>query len=799
MTDRNRDLCLALMHAETEEEIESLLFEWWEDESAWRLLGDVENNFSTAGNQQSDPIAALVEKIVNSIDARLMAECLAKGIDPTGPDAPQSQLEAVVQFFEPWHHFNPGQRGAGEIGHWGQSLLTEQSRSITVTATGPRPTSGVPSITISDDGEGQTPGQMPETFMSLNKSNKLRVPFVQGKFNMGGTGALQFGGTRSNLQLIISRRRQDLLGDDSGIADHLWGFSIIRRFEPSGDSRNSVYRYLAPDDGHVLSFAAERFPLFPNESAKGNPIDIAYGREAEHGSLVKIYSYQLPGDKSSITGRTGLGHRIEAMLPRAILPLRFVEARYDRHSGMAAFGVQTRLERESERVLEDNMPITGELAIDGASLPVTVYVFQIGRASTYRPSALQAVAFTVNGQTHAWLSSRFFTRQSVRLSYLSKELFVVVDCSSLDPRAREDLFMNSRDRMREGPAKQEIEAALAQLLRGSERLAALQQERREAALVNRLAEQGVTRNIAADVLQQHEVLRRALSEGTGIQLRQRGEIAPEPFHGQPYPTFFELIRPKPYQGVATIAVAQGSRITLTFGTDALDGYFDERSGEWTIRNAETKEEISRHFHRRGPERGTCVLWSNGLSGGYEIGDILSIEISITDDKPDRIEPFKHEVWIEVKEKPSPSGGSRPKKPRRDDTADLPAIRPVWRKELENGMFSGISFEDDTAVEVQNAGAGASSAPYDLFIYMNNKFLNDARGSDEPNQILDSRWISIMTLLAMGLVVDRGTSADEDQSDVALDDVETLVRRATRSVAPVVLHLGAIFEEETPSE
>ena len=28
-----------------------------------------------------------------------------------------------------------------------------------------------------------------DTFLSLNKNNKLRIPFVQGKFNMGGTGA----------------------------------------------------------------------------------------------------------------------------------------------------------------------------------------------------------------------------------------------------------------------------------------------------------------------------------------------------------------------------------------------------------------------------------------------------------------------------------------------------------------------------------------------------------------------------------------------------------------------------------
>ena len=58
---------------------------------------------------------------------------------------------------------------------------------------------------IIDKGEGQNPSRMADTFLSLNDSNKLRIPFVQGKFNMGSTGALQFCG-ENNIQLLISKR-----------------------------------------------------------------------------------------------------------------------------------------------------------------------------------------------------------------------------------------------------------------------------------------------------------------------------------------------------------------------------------------------------------------------------------------------------------------------------------------------------------------------------------------------------------------------------------------------------------------
>lgn len=44
----------------------------------------------------------------------------------------------------------------------------------------------------------------------------------------------------------------------------------------------------------------------------------------------------------------------------------------------------------------------------------------------------------------------FFRRKNVGLSYLSDSILVVVDCSRFSGRAREDLFMNSREAERRG-------------------------------------------------------------------------------------------------------------------------------------------------------------------------------------------------------------------------------------------------------------------------------------------------------------------------------------------------------------
>ena len=186
MSPANKELCLSLLYAESEREVIDHLTAvgYWDDESAWRNFGDMENNWSQIGNQQGHPVAAMVEKLVNSIDAVLMRECQARGIPLESLDAPQTIDLALEQFF--------GIKN-GNMANVGASKRAELSRYIGFIATGRK---NRPNYIVFDQGEGQTPRTMPDTLLSLSKSNKLRIGFVQGKFNMGGTGVLPFCGTR---------------------------------------------------------------------------------------------------------------------------------------------------------------------------------------------------------------------------------------------------------------------------------------------------------------------------------------------------------------------------------------------------------------------------------------------------------------------------------------------------------------------------------------------------------------------------------------------------------------------------
>ena len=312
-----KTLCQDLLRADTEEDVLRLLQEagYWNRSELWRSYGDIKNNWGQSGNQQSLAEAALAEKIVNAIDARLINECWVRGIDSKSESAPRSIQSAVAQFFG---------GGGGDVAEWSKEKKREVAQGITLCATGVRPERL--NITIADCGEGQTPDLLPETILSLSKSNKMYIPFVQGQFNQGGSGALRFCG-KHNLQLVVSRRNPKLLSRNGKDRDEHWGFTIVRRERPEGGRRNSVHTYLAPVgvgtdreeyQGEVLSFDAEHFAIFPDDNRP-------YAREASHGTAIKLYEYQYKGEKSNILRGKSLLSRLDLLLPEIALPVRLYD------------------------------------------------------------------------------------------------------------------------------------------------------------------------------------------------------------------------------------------------------------------------------------------------------------------------------------------------------------------------------------------------------------------------------------------------------------------------------------------
>ena len=257
---KNKDLAMKLVSTETEEQLISVLTDagYWNDFAYWQPYGGNENNYSIIGNQQSNADAALVEKLINSVDAVLMKECMIRGIDVSGPDAPQSMREALATFFKMRN---------GQLMNLDAKSRNELSKNIILAATGKA--RGEENLTIVDRGEGQTPLRMPKTILSLSRSNKLKVPFVQGKFNMGGTGAFPFCG-KHHLQLVISKRCPQIPNTDNDPTFDEWSVTVVRKEKAREGRKSSMYTYLTDAQGNLLSFKAESLPIIPTTKDPGD-------------------------------------------------------------------------------------------------------------------------------------------------------------------------------------------------------------------------------------------------------------------------------------------------------------------------------------------------------------------------------------------------------------------------------------------------------------------------------------------------------------------------------------------------
>ena len=540
--EETREMCLRLLHADSESEVIQILREkgFWEKELAWRYYGDEESNFSTIGNQQSRPEAALVEKVVNSVDAVLMNACWLSGLPPQNIAAPHSIHEAVALYFG---GDSSKQETLGHIGYWPTQKRTHVSRLITIAATGERAS---PSFTIADAGEGQTPRKMPETLLDLSHKNKIDVHFVQGKFNMGGTGVLQFCG-RHNLQLVITRRNPSIMeSGSSDPSDGNWGFTVIRREDPTSRRRISVYAYLAPEGsaqkphmGEVLSFATDTLPIFPN---RRDP----YGRQAEWGTAMKLYEYRATGFRSNMMMRDGLLSRLDVLLPEIALPIRLHECRdfggyAERSFETTLSGLSVRLEDNRARNLEEGFPTTSSLVALGERMTARVYAFRKNRAQTYRKS--EGIIFAVNGQTHGNLPLSFFSRKTVGMGRLDDSILVMVDCTQLSGRAREDLFMNSRDRLRHGELRDEIERELEILIRDHPGLRALRERRRNEEIQERVGRAQPLEDAIRSILKSSPSLSSLFLTGTRLAnpFKSRQVAAEERvYRGKLHPTYYKF-------------------------------------------------------------------------------------------------------------------------------------------------------------------------------------------------------------------------------------------------------------------
>jgi hypothetical protein len=776
----NYDLFESLLRAETEEEVDDVLSKagYLESDKDWVPLG-FENNFAAISNQQSDPSGALVEKVINGIDAVLMAECYKRGVNPESPLAPQSMVLAVEQFF--------GIR-EGRLDLLVSSEQTALAEKIHLVAVGSKEN---PNYLIIDLGEGQTPLRFPDTFLSLLRSNKMRIPFVQGKFNSGGTGILQFCGNR-NYQLIVSRRQPGCPVEHNDPSADLWGFTIVRRLLPAKGRRSSMYVYLAPN-GKVPSFQSEAIKVLPSKSGSNRPA-IPYANELNYGTCVKLYNYRWRA-KSMLT--TEGRYELERFLHSPCLPIRVTETRGYRanyYSATVSGGwVSATIgdEQGEGRKLEEGFPAYGNLNVEG--IGQLTYQLVVYKNEVVQKRVPHGVLFLLNGQVHGDLPADFISRR-LKFDYLtgkSGPLLVTVDCTSMDERVREDFFMASRDRIRKNEVYNALEKQLTDVLRNHPGLQELNQRRRKADLESHL-EKEAPLEAFQKLLDLDPTLSSLFAVGDRL-VTNTGPTARPPFIGRLFPTFFRLSNASKDGLVKQCPLNRTCR--LEFETDASNDYFKRTvdPGRIIVEPPNLMEQS--HLWNGRFEARFRVPWD------ATVGQEFEVIVTVTDLEREALDaPFLTKFMLKAAPetdtavKPGPNHrmrGPSSNGSKKGVGLALPLIREVYKDEWDKYGFDAYS-----GITIRHNGVQG----YDCFVNIDNTFLLTelarARQDDKP---LVKFWFSYgLVLAALGMIKHRmrtatndnhGPGSDNADEQIDLDDVSQSCSSLAQVIIPIIRTLS----------
>jgi len=637
---------------------------------------------------------------------------------------------------------------------------------------------------------------MPNTLLSVSKSNKLRIPFVQGKFNMGGTGVLQFCGNQ-NLQFVLTKRFPGANATD-GLTDmskDYWGFTIVRRENPKNGKRSSVYTYLAPE-GKVLRFKADELNLLPH---KEEP----YKDPMQWGTFIKLYNYNIP--KYSTIINFNLFYRLSILIADAALPIRLIETRdYKGHTKETTVsGIKTRLSDSNSDNLEEGFPYSSEISVEGQKMPISIYAFKKGNDSNYRKD--EGILFTINGQTHGNISKQFFKRSKVKMDYISDSILILVDCNNLDGRSKEDLFMNSRDRLREGSLRSIIEKGLGELISTHAGLKALVEKRRRETLENKISNDKPLVDVLKDIIKKSPTLTSLLLKGMRISapFDYTGSAYDKRYAGKYFPTFFRIINKSKNQTLVK-QVEVNHKFRVQFETDAVNDYFsrDKEKGTFIL-TVDGKEVTNCSYNL---VNGTFSL-NIEVPKGSKKGDTYSYNFKVINESV--VEVFEEEfkvIIIKEKAKKPPTDG--PKKPPEDGQNkndknkvtfkfDIPNVQDVTKEQWDDPFYN---FEKTSALKVVSNGEEG----YDFYLNIDNIHLNtelkNIKDHDEI-EFLKAKYRYGMVLIGISIInaLNDLSSEEDDQGEEVRNDISKQVYDITKMLSPILIpminSLGSLGEDD----
>ena len=784
-----KTLFFNLYRCSEEKEVEQLLkyYSLLDSPSNWEYYGGTDSNFSVVENQQSGPVPALIEKVTNGIDAILMRRCIENGIDPRSPQAPRSIMAAVGKFFPDYKNWDIVRN------------RRRQAEDLQILADGPRLNT---SLVVYDNGEGQLPEAFRDTFLSLLRSNKNEIHFVHGQYNMGGAGAVAFCGDL-RYQLFGSKRFDDSTAP--------FGFTLIRKHPLTSEEeqrrKSTWYEYLTID-GQIPSFPITELDLG------------LYGRSFTTGTVLKLYSYDLPSGARSVISRD-LNQSINEFLFASALPLFTIDTpkRYpdDRNLQRELYGLKRRLEEDDSKYVESHFSEEGRDREYG-NFKVTCYIFRTrveGRSAQETRDTIRreffknnmSVLFSVNGQVHGHYTSEFITR-TLKLPLLKNHLLIHVDCTAMNTEFRRELFMASRDRLKDGKESAKLRIALGELL-SKGRLQEIHKKRKASITVESTDADDLLRNFARTLSFDND-LAKLFKNTLEIEDRRNGQKKKkkpqrrmsehddtDDFNPKRFPTVFKInSTAKNEDGIPMVRIPKGGERNINFSTDVEDQYFDRSSepGELQIGllgpgptvvpggdapGLPTKIEEILNVVKSSPINGRIRVLVRPTDE-VMVGDAIKMKATLSSPGGDLEEIFY--VKISQPEKNKQPGKKKTEEP--DNQLGLPKMQLVYREAKDGKVTwesmeteSGVPMDHDTVVFPLVSGDVLET----IFINMDSNALLSYRSKlkgQEALETADKRYISSVyyhTLFLYSISKNRNfgivqhNNCDDNQVPVELND------------------------------
>lgn len=760
----------------------------------WRTYGGsgVDKNWDRVNVQTSDPVGALAELIINSVDAILMRKADELGVSESDADCPKNMQEAVARFFP---EVSDGRLMNIDSRH--RTKLAE--KSILVGVKRPSKRHPFPTYTVIDYGEGQHPKNFPDTLLSLGEKNKEGIPYVQGRFNMGSTGSIVFCTQgdifKGHYKFVLSRRNRK--NDHDGP----WGWTIIRVRRAAQGEKLPVAEYFSPD-GIVPSFAPERI-----QSLGRSDIGLIDG-----GTVVKMYEYDI--GPSARTVDFGLRQALATSLLECALPVRIYDfnATPDKkRSALRSAGIADSTfsgmnitfrgvgENASEDVAadpedkggkSDSLEFSQMIADNSEDADlgrIRIHGFGLWKMPDYLKNHRRKhrVFYTVNGQSQAWERASFY--RGAKLDDLRNHLVVQVDCDLMDPTARSTIFKPDRERKSDTEITRKLESIVVNSLKESGKLREFANEIRRRRVTEEIDSNERSRDFFQSIVNNSPDLQELLGIGEQI-LDESSAPGTDKYVGKKFPTY---LNPTDKQllsdGIKEIPLNTYRKIPCV--TDAANDYLSREKDRGTF----LCPEASVIGNKASLRDGKLTITVSPPQGAY-VGQEIDAKFGFSD--PNCLHNplvFTAKIRIASPEKT----GTKPPSPTPPDRKKSPALNfPKFFWVRERG-WPEFDFDKMSGAAIRE-GEG-----FEIHVNRDNRYLLDAlrKEPDESNRLLIENWFQLGVGI-LTLSIHRKMNPDDDKSNSGGDsarendshpdyDTDSACRDASSAIAA---HIVTIIKQ-----